>query len=257
MIDIHSHILPNIDDGARSLEESLQMAEVAAADGIEQMVATPHLFNGLSYDPEPAEIVDHVAALQSAIGAKLKILPGSEAHVIHDIADRAKSQQVTTINRCNYLLVEFPQMTVPVGADDVFNRLQLQGIHPILVHPERNHQLQKQPSLVAEYASRGVYIQVTAMSMAGEFGTAAKKCGDLLLQHNCVHFLASDTHRPSRRPPILSRGRDAAAKLVGQERARRLVYDNPLAVVEGRALSVEPPIPFETRGGWFFSRLFK
>jgi protein-tyrosine phosphatase len=95
------------------------------------------------------------------------------------------------------------------------------------------------------------------MSMAGEFGAAAKKCADLLLKHNCVHFLATDTHRPSRRPPILSRGRDAAAKLVGQERARRLVYDNPLAVVKGRALNVEPPIPFETRKESFFSRLFK
>src|SRR5438093_12530455 len=109
MIDIHCHNLPGIDDGARSLEESLKMAEIAAADGIEQMVATPHLFNGLWKDPEPAEICDRVAELQSGIGGKLKILPGCEAHVIHDIANRAKKQSITTINRCNYLLVEFPQ----------------------------------------------------------------------------------------------------------------------------------------------------
>src|SRR5213592_4582843 len=256
MIDIHSHILAGIDDGARSLEESLKMAEMAAADGIEQMVATPHLFNGLSDDPEPAEIIRHVAALQAAFGSKLKILPGSETHVTHDVAERAKSQRVTTINRCNYLLVEFPQMTVPVGADDVFYKLQLQGIQPILVHPERNFQIQKQPSLVAAYIARGVFTQVTAMSIAGEFGVPARKCAEILLEHRCVHFLATDTHRPAKRPPVLSRGRDAAAAIVGKERADRLVYDNPLAVVEGRPLNVEQPIPFENGKPSVFSRLF-
>src|SRR5215468_1958055 len=221
MIDIHSHILPDIDDGARTFEESLKMAEIAAADGIEQIVATPHLFNGLSNDPEPDEVLYRVETLQMAVEGKLKIVPGSEAHVTHDIPQRVKSQRVTPINRRSYLLVEFPQMTVPVGVDDIFYRLQLQGINPILVHPERNLQLQKQLSMVADYVSRGIYMQVTAMSVAGEFGAAAKKAADVLLQHNCVHFLASDTHRPSKRPPILSRGRDAAAKVIGAERAHR------------------------------------
>ena len=90
MIDIHSHILPGIDDGARTLDESLEMAEIAAADGIEQMVATPHVFKGLSHDPEPAEVIDQVNALQAAVAAKLRILPGSEAHVTHDLAEQAK-----------------------------------------------------------------------------------------------------------------------------------------------------------------------
>src|SRR5437899_12864145 len=98
MIDIHSHILPGIDDGARTIEESLQMAEIAAADGIEQIVATPHVFKGLSDDPEPAEIINHVNALRAAVGTKLNVLPGSEAHVTHDLAEQAKSQRVTTIN---------------------------------------------------------------------------------------------------------------------------------------------------------------
>jgi len=252
MIDIHSHILPGIDDGARTLDESLEMAEIAAADGIEQMVATPHVFKGLSHDPEPAEVVRRVAALQAAIAAKLKILPGSEAHITHDIAEQAKAQRVTTINQCNYLLVEFPQLAVPVGADEVFYELQLQAIHPILVHPERNIQIQMRPSLVAEYVMRGVFIQVTAMSVAGEFGTSAKKCAETLLEHHCVHFLATDAHRPSKRPPILSRGRDAAARIVGGREARRLVYDNPLAVVEGRSLKVEQPVSFQSRKPFSF-----
>ena|SRR5213594_1770468 len=256
MIDIHSHILPGIDDGARTLDESLKMAEIAVADGIEQMVATPHVFKGLSDDPEPVEVLSRVAALQAAIAAKLKILPGSEAHIRHDIAEQAKAQRISTINHHNYLLVEFPQFAVPVGADEVFYKLQLQAIHPILVHPERNIQIQSRPSLVAEYVVRGVFIQVTAMSVAGEFGTSAKKCAETLLEHRCVHFLATDAHRPSKRPPILSRGRDAAARIVGEGAAWRLVYDNPLAVVEGRSLKVEEPVPFQARKQFFFSRLF-
>ena len=260
MIDIHSHILPAIDDGARTLEESIEMAKIAADDGIEQMVCTPHMFNGLSQNPEPAEIVDRVAELQEAIGAVLRVLPGNEVHVSHEIAEQAKTNRVTKLNRQNYMLVEFPSMTVPVGAAELFYKLQLQGVHPILVHPERNNQLQRSPSQVADFVQRGVLIQVTAMSVTGEFGAAAKSCAENLLRHNCVHFLATDTHRPNRRPPVLSRGRDAAAAIIGAEKARRLVEENPLAVVNGESFAVEPPIPYESSKSAntsFFSRLFR
>jgi len=151
---------------------------------------------------------------------------------------------VTKLNGRNYMLVEFPQLMVPIGADELFYKLQLQSVYPILVHPERNAQIQSRPSLVSQFVERGVLIQVTAMSLTGEFGPAAKTCADLLVRHNCAHFIATDTHRPDRRPPILSKGRDAAAKLIGPERARKLVYDNPLAVVNGDFLTTEPPIPF-------------
>ena len=251
--------MPEIDDGARNLDEAVEMARIAAADGIEQMVSTPHMFNGLSNNPEPSEILERVAALNEAIGNGLRILPGNEVHISHEIADQAKNHRVTTINRANYMLVEFPQLTVPIGADELFYKLLLQGVHPILVHPERNAQIQSRPSLVVQFVESGVLIQVTAMSMTGEFGPAAKNCAEVLLKHNCVHFLATDTHRPTRRPPILSKGRDAAAALIGAGRARNLVYDNPLAVVNGRALQLEPPIPFGSAAKPkrpFFSRFF-
>ena len=173
----------------------------------------------------------------------MKILPGNEVHISHEIADQAKTNRVTKLNGRNYMLVEFPQLTVPIGAEDLFYKLQLQSVYPILVHPERNAQIQSRPSLVSEFVERGVLVQVTAMSLTGEFGPSAKTCADLLVRHNCAHFIATDTHRPDRRPPILSKGRDAAARLIGPERARKLVYDNPLAVVNGDFLEVEPPIP--------------
>lgn len=263
MIDIHSHIMPEIDDGARSMEEAMEMARIAAEDGIQQMVSTPHMFNGLSHNPEPPEILERVAQLNDAIAAvsdrRLLILPGNEVHISHEIVEQAKNNRVTKINQRNYMLVEFPQLTVPIGADELFYKLLLQGVHPILVHPERNSQIQSRPSIVAQFVERGVCIQVTAMSMTGEFGPAAKACADTLLRHNCIHFLATDTHRPARRPPILSKGRDAAAAIVGEERARKLVVDNPLAAINGKALQVEPPIPFGPAAKpkrSFFSRFF-
>src|ERR1044071_2356203 len=98
MIDIHSHIMPEIDDGARSLEEAVRMAEVAAQDGIEQMVSTPHMYNGLSHNPEPSEIFDRVKKLQNAVGSTLKILPGNEVHLTHETADQARTNRVMRIN---------------------------------------------------------------------------------------------------------------------------------------------------------------
>jgi protein-tyrosine phosphatase len=265
VIDIHSHILPEVDDGARTMEEALEMARIAAEDGIEQMVSTPHMFNGLSRNPEPSEIVERVAALNEAVAAaagdrRITILPGNEVHVSHDIAAQAKNNRVTNINQRNYMLVEFPQFTVPIGADDVFYKLMLQGIRPILVHPERNNQIQNRPSIVAGFVERGVLIQVTAMSVTGEFGPAAKMCAEMLLRHNCVHFLATDTHRPNRRPPILSKGRDAAAAIIGPERALALVEHNPRAVINGELIQAQPPIPWGTASKPkrnFLARFFK
>jgi protein-tyrosine phosphatase len=260
VIDIHSHIMPDIDDGARTLEEAVEMARIAKEDGIEFMVSTPHMFNGLSNNPQPSEILERVAALNEAIGsAGLKILPGNEVHISHEIAEQAKTNRVTKINQRNYMLVEFPQLTVPIGAEELFYKLLLQGVRPILVHPERNGQIQAQPSIVAKFIERGVYIQVTAMSVTGEFGNAAKTCAEVLLRHNCVHFLATDTHRAKSRPPILSKGRHAAAQVIGEERAEALVETNPRAVINGETLRVPPLVPFGTspkpkRG--FFGRFF-
>jgi protein-tyrosine phosphatase len=262
MIDIHSHILPEIDDGARSLEEALQMAQIAAADGIQQMVCTPHMFNGISSNPEPAEVSERVSAFQTAVGsAGLQLLPGNEVHITHEITEQAAANRVTRLNNRNYMLVEFPAMTVPVGAEELFDGLKRIGVQPILVHPERNLRLQTRPSMVAAFIQRGIYIQVTAMSLTGEFGAAARNCAEELLRHNCVHFLATDAHRPERRPPILSKGRDAAAEILGAEGAQRLVWDNPLAVITGRDIDAGPPIPWVMRAdkprSFFFGRFFR
>jgi len=261
VIDIHSHILPKIDDGARSMEEALKMAAIAFADGIQQMICTPHLFNGLSKDPLPPEIEERVSELQNAIGGSgLKVLPGSEVRVTSSLVKQVEDNLPTKLNGKTYMLVELPTPSVPRGTRSWFKKLKLQGVDPILVHPERNLEIQRYPWIAAELVTDGALIQVTAMSVAGQFGTAAKTCADSLLRHNCVHFLATDTHRPVKRPPVLSRGRDAAAEIIGVEATRLLVEDNPLAVVAGEPIVPPAVIPYEKPAGvsrLFFGRLFR
>jgi len=257
VIDIHSHILPEIDDGARSMDEALRMAAIAFADGIQQMICTPHLFNGLSNDPRTAEIEDRVAALQNAIGSNgLKVLPGSEVRVTSNLIKQSQEDLHTKLNLKTYMLTELPTPSVPRGTRSWFRKLKLQGVNPILVHPERNLEIQRSPWIVADLVADGVLTQVTAMSVSGQFGMAAKTCADSLLRHNCVHFLATDTHRPEKRPPVLSRGRESAAAIIGPDAARVLVEDNPLAVVNGMPIVPPAVIPYDKKSGSFFGRLF-
>src|SRR5262249_26555190 len=150
------------------------------------------------------------------LGDRLKVVAGNEVHVCHDLVHQVKDRQVTTINQKKYLLVEFPRMAVPPAAENLFEALLSEGVHPILAHPERNAQIQCDPSIVAGFIECGALIQITAMSLTGEFGVAAKSCADILLRHNCVHFLATDSHRPKSRPPILSNARDAAESIIGE-----------------------------------------
>jgi protein-tyrosine phosphatase len=244
MIDIHSHILPELDDGARSMEEALEMAAIAAGDGITHIVATPHMYNGLSTNPDPSDVAGRVDALQREIGDPLRVLPGNEVHVAHDTAEKFAEGRLTPLNNGNYVLIEFPSMAVPTGVDQVFYKLLVHGVTPILVHPERNLRIQQAPEIAARFVECGVRVQVTAMSVTGEFGVSARQAAEWLLRHNSVHFLATDTHRAHQRPPILSRGREAAGRIIGPEAATRLVEDNPRAAIEGRPFDPGPPVPF-------------
>lgn len=258
MIDIHSHILPEVDDGARSLEESLAMARMAAGDGITHMIATPHAFNGLSDDPNTDEILRQVERLQNAIGADLQVLPGNEVRYSENIVGKARSGRLTTLNRQHYTLIELPTAHVPRGATKLFRTLREEGMTPILAHPERNRDVQSRPELVVDLIRAGALVQITAMSVTGKFGDAALASAEMLLRHNAVHFIATDTHRPDRRPPILSEARTAAAKIVGEDCAKKLVDDHPAAVIRGDVLRIDPPVAFEPAdSGRLLSRLFE
>jgi len=232
MIDLHCHILWDIDDGPADFDGSLAMARVAAADGTRQLVATPHV--GRNMHP-PELIADKVAQLNAAIvreGLELEILAGADN--LHNLGAATLARY--SINATRYVLIEFPHTHLPADAGDcVFEALH-HGLVPIITHPERNPSIVQNPRLIIDLVERGALVQLTAESLTGGFGHAAKACSRYLLKQKMVHLLASDGHSANWRPPTLSAGLKVAEKIVGKDAARKLVVDNPGKIVLGHDL---------------------
>lgn len=239
MIDIHAHVLPSLDDGPKTIEESLEMCRIASKDGIRKMVATPHVFNGV-YNPNKQEILEKVEHLNNLLNENnidFEVLPGADVHLHEEIIEGLKKDEILTINNGGrYLLLEFPAQIIPIEARQVIFKLQVAGIQTIITHPERNLAVQNAPEVLTGFIDGGAFLQVTAQSVTGEFGSREKKCAHWLLKHDMVHVLATDAHSTKSRPPILSLAVKKASKLLGEEKSRALVFENPLAIIEGREL---------------------
>jgi len=207
MIDIHCHILPDVDDGARSLEESLKMAARAVKDGIDEIVATPHALNGV-YDNGAEDIVAGVAALQKTFSANhldLKLHPGADIHLCTDMVQRIGNREACTIDDAGrFILLELPSQTIPAGVKNEIFALKLNGITPIITHPERNVVIQRDPTVLAGLIQMGALSQVTAMSLTGHFGEFTAHIARFLMRHRLIHVIASDAHSAEDRPPVLS-----------------------------------------------------
>lgn len=232
MIDIHCHILPDIDDGPRTFEESIAMATMAAEDGIAAIVATPHL-NEKRYDP--VEISRRVAWLNHQLRIKsipVSILPGADVSVVF------KPHQVHgfTINDTEYILVEFPHTHLPKHADEILLHFVTEGFKPIITHPERNPSISANPTLLNQVMGQNQYVQITSGSLIGEFGKEAQQCAEYLLKAGLVDVIATDAHSPTHRRPRLHAGLEAAAKIVGLEPAKRMVFGNPMKIISGLEL---------------------
>lgn len=239
MIDIHTHILPAIDDGARDLEESLAMARLAVERGLTKVVATPHVAR-FGYFPAADEIREKVAEMNLALAKEnipLEILTGAEYLLEPDLAERAEKNQVVTINdRGRHILVELPETMVPHYTEEVLYALQLTGLTPVLAHPERNRALMEKPDFLQELVRRGVLLQVTTGSVTGIFGGEVQKNSFRLIQRGMVHFIASDAHSTGRRSPGTMQAASEIRKRWGEETAARLLYQNPQTLIEGREI---------------------
>ena len=239
MVDIHCHILPGLDDGADTLETSIQMAEMAIADGITHVVGTPHANSQYKFDPEL--IRQRRDELQSAVGDRLTLATGCDFHLSYEnLRDIQKNPQKYTINQKYYLLVEFADFAIPPSMDDTLHQLRLLGLSPIITHPERNALLRTKPERMYRWLQQGCYTQITAVSLLGRFGTAAQHRAEEWLDDDRIHFVASDAHNLKGRPLQLRAAFDLVAKRRGEPVAQALFHDNPLAAFEGRSLPYEP-----------------
>lgn len=246
MIDLHCHILAGLDDGPQSMKESLSMARKALDDGIHTIVATPHTLDGL-YSNSLTEISGKVAGLQDALIAEkidLRLCVGSDVHLCPHIMERIENGEAVTINNTGkYLLLELPTQTIPTGLKDEIFSLRLNGITPIITHPERHPVIQRDMNILYEFISLGALGQITAMSITGDFGGMVMSCSEAMLLHRLVHLIASDAHSPDNRPPVLSPAVEAAEEILGSsEEAERMVRGWPALILAGDPVEAPPPM---------------
>jgi len=236
MIDIHAHILPSIDDGPETIEESIELCKIAANDGIKKIVATPHSKDGV-YEAKSDKILETVDVLNLKLKENqidIEILPGSETHIHEGLVESVESGKVLTINNSGkFILFELPFVFIPPGTEEFVFNLKANGIVPIIAHAERISAFQKNPELVGQLVKVGALVQVNALALTGRAGPIEKECVELLLKNRWVHFIASDVHSLAGRPPILSKAVGNAAGIVGEEEARALVCHNPEQIING------------------------
>jgi len=236
MVDLHCHVLPGLDDGSESLEQSLEFCRVALVDGVETLVATPHQKPGVYANPPEAvheKVVELRAALEES-AIPVEIVEGAEVYCTPDLLTRIREKQVTTISTAGrYLLLEVSYQQAPVRIEDTIFQLKLAGVTPILAHPERIAYFVSDLERLEKLVRLGCLTQVTGAALLGGFGEKAREYSCKIMERNLVHIISSDAHDTLYRPPVLSRARDAAAEVVGFERASQMVSDVPLAICRG------------------------
>ena len=226
MIDIHCHLLPNIDDGPSSWEESLEMARMASQDGIRVTIATPHWIQGTKWEPNPHEIIRKVDELNKKLKENeipLNVLPGMEVGISENLPKLVSSGEVLTLGGSRYILVETPFVSIPHGIKEILSNLKVIGIHPVLAHPERNQELQKNPKKILELSNAGAFIQVTSGSFCGNFGEKAKRCVIQFAKDGVIEAVASDAHSTEKRPPIVTNGLKVLEEFIGKDQIEALI----------------------------------
>jgi protein-tyrosine phosphatase len=244
MVDLHCHILPGIDDGPATVDESRAMAEFAVSEGITHVVATPHSSGKFKFDF--AKISRLREELQSFIGDRLQLATGCDFHLDpENIAAVRKNPKPYCINQRDYLLVEFNEFSIPEAMDQTLHQLQLAGLRPIVTHPERNAILRSHPDRLVNWIRRGCYAQITAGALTGDFGNNARLHAVEWLSRGLVHFVSSDAHNITNRPLLLRPAYDLVLAQLGKAVADALFLHNPLAAFEGQTLPYIPEVPIE------------
>lgn len=243
LIDIHCHILPGIDDGAADFTESLLMAQKAQEEGIKKIIATPHHQNG-KYNNFKEDIIQKASELNDYLKSeqvKLEILPGQETRIYGEmVEDFDKGEILTLANISSYVFIELPSGHVPRYTEQLLFDLQMKGLTPVIVHPERNSELIEQPDKLYKMVKNGAATQITAASFVGYFGKKIQKFTADLIEANLTHFLASDAHNTTNRTFKMEEALETVKQQYGTDLLFMLL-DNAEAIVEGQDIFREIP----------------
>ncbi len=244
MIDIHSHILPELDDGAANLDTGTEMCRLAAIDGCTAILATPHQRTASWWNCEGAKLCSTLEALRSAVGTTPRLYLGGEVRVDPGLLSALAEPDLggtLPLAGSTYLLLEFDRRGLGgLDAEGLTQELRLEGWRPIFAHPEFIPDLAQDLDLMRRLVEAGALFQVTAMSLTGDFGRRSRVLAESMVEADLIHFAASDAHDLTRRPPGLSRAHRHLASKYGEALARRLTSENPQAVVENRPIHWHP-----------------
>ncbi len=233
MIDLHTHILPGIDDGASDLDMALAMLKMAVADRTTIVVVTPHVIEG-NWFPSWQEITSGCELLwqeASKSGIPITIYPGAEVMMSPDILELLAGPGAYCINNGRYMLVELPAQEIPLFADQFFFTLQLKGITPVLAHPERHPELAKNPMILQKWVDKGIISQVNGSSLLGRMGKRIQSVTELFLKQQLIHCIGSDAHGLNYRRPKLQEAGVQLFNLLGEHQAKQLLVENPKRII--------------------------
>ena len=242
MIDLHCHILPGIDDGAPTLSVALDMAKAFVADGVTEVACTPHILPGVYHNsgPQIRQAVQNLQEVLDQQGIALRLVAGADNHIVPDFIAGLRSGHLLSLGDTRYVLVEPPHHTAPPRLEEFFFALVAAGYVPVLTHPERLSWIKSHYAAIERLFHAGVWMQITAGSLAGAFGRTAQYWAERMLEEGRVHILATDAHDTQRRPPNLRQGLDLAATRIGALAAEHLVVTRPRGILANVAPSDLP-----------------
>jgi len=236
MIDIHCHILPDIDDGPEKIEATLEMLRIAEKDGITHIVATPHYrCQDVPTIKNIEERVSRVRREMEKDGMTISLLMGADIRLTYELISCISTGVLPSINGSRYFLLELPDLPPP-HLEEFIHETRVKGYVPVITHPERNYRLLESPIRSESLRKAGALLQLTAMSITGDFGRQIRKYSLQLLKMGCVDFVASDAHGANRRVPVLSKAYHEVSSVLDRDAAQRMFVDNPKAVIEDREI---------------------
>ena len=243
MIDFHSHIIPNVDDGSRSVEETFELLKEAKDAGFSGVISTSHYMEEY-YETDVAERNVWIKAISESLGKKdidLNLYLGNEVYITKNIINLLETRKATSINNSNYVLFEFPMNSKPMDMYDIIYDMLEYKLIPILAHPERYSFVQKDPNLVYDLIQKGVLMQSNYGSLLGMYGEKAEIIVRKLLENNMVHFLGSDVHRSGSVYPKIHNCLREIETIIGEDKLEEISSVNPELVVENKRIDIDEP----------------
>ena len=248
MIDLHCHLLPGVDDGSRTMEDALELARAAVANGIHTSVLTPHIYPGV-FDNQRSSLLPVFAEYRQALweaGIPLDVRLGGEVHLHPDVFDmfaRGELPMIGGLNGKKMMLLEFPDGAIPHGSDVACRMFADQGVHWLIAHPERNKAVMRNPDIIKPFVDMGCMLQLTAASVVGAFGRSAGQTAHTLLTRGLAHVVASDAHNLAHRPPRMGEARRYLYQHFGMGIAYRLTEENPARILAERVAEPGEELP--------------